>query len=140
MEISINYGAVILAAIAQFVAGAIWYMPLFGKAWGEIHGFNKKSKKEQAELQRKMAPLLFIEFSLAVIISWVLAHIIVATPNESSFVVAGWLWFGFVLPTQVGAVIFGETKPKWFVKKITIMAGGSLVNILLAAWILSSLS
>jgi Protein of unknown function (DUF1761) len=140
MEISINYGAVILAAIAQFVAGAIWYMPLFGKAWGEIHGFDKKPKKEQEKLQKEMMPLLFVQFILAVIISWVLAHIIVATPDESSYVVAGWLWFGFVLPTQVGAVIFGETQPKWFVKKIAIMAGGSLVNLLLAAWILSSIA
>ncbi len=39
----INYIAVLVAAVAQFIFGAIWYMPLFGGMWGKIHGFDFKS-------------------------------------------------------------------------------------------------
>jgi hypothetical protein len=42
------------------------------------------------------------------------------------FGLAGFYWLGFVVPTQIGAVIFGGTEPKWIVKKILVMAFGSL--------------
>jgi hypothetical protein len=32
-----------LATLAQFVVGAIWYTPLFGETWGQIHEFDKLS-------------------------------------------------------------------------------------------------
>ena len=53
---NVNYLAVVLATIAQFVAGAIWYMPLFGELWGKIHGFDKFSIEEQKEMQAKTGP------------------------------------------------------------------------------------
>lgn len=34
MEIHINMTAVIVAVVANFIFGFIWYTPLFGKAWG----------------------------------------------------------------------------------------------------------
>ena len=40
--------AIILASIAEFIVGAIWYTPIFGNVWGKIHGFDpaKMSKDE----------------------------------------------------------------------------------------------
>lgn len=139
MDINVNLWAVLLAAVVQFIAGAVWYMPLFGKKWGEIHGFNTKSKAAQDEMRKGMAPLLVVQFIMAAVTAYVLAHVIGAFPEESAYKLAAFMWFGFIVPTQVGAVIFGGTESKWFVTKIAIMAGGALVNVLLAAWVLSSL-
>ena len=134
---NINYLAVLVAAIAEFIVGAIWYMPIFGKLWGEIHGFKKLSKEDQKEAQKKMAPMLFLQFVVTVITTLVLAKLIVLLPNYSAYTLAIMLWIGFVVPTQVASIIFGGTEPKWIAKKAKIMAGGSLACLLIATVILT---
>ena len=135
----VNYLAVILATIAQFIVGAIWYMPIFGKLWGKIHGFDQHSKKEQDEARSKMMPLLIAQFLFTLVTTFVFAKLILLMPYESLYKIALMLWVGFVVPTQAAAVIFGGTDPKWIVKKSAIMAGGSLACLLVAAAILGAI-
>ena len=49
----INYIAILVATVVQFIIGAIWYMPLFGGLWGRIHGFESHSPEEKEEMRRK---------------------------------------------------------------------------------------
>jgi len=136
---TINYLAVALAAIAQFVFGAIWYMPVFGNLWGKIHGFDKLSKIDQAEARKGMTPLLVVQFIGTVVTTLVLAKLIVVLPDYSAFMLAIMVWIGFFVPTQVAAVMFGATNTKWMVTKSAIMAGGSLGCLLIAAVILNAM-
>lgn len=40
--ININLGAVIVAALANFAVGGLWYSPaLFGRAWMRVNGFSE---------------------------------------------------------------------------------------------------
>lgn len=128
--------AIILASIAEFIVGAIWYMPLFGNLWGKIHGFDKQSKDEQKAAQKGMVPLLLVQFIGTVVTTIVLAKVIEAFPAYSVYEVAALVWVGFFVPTQVSAVIFGDTKSPWVLKKILIMTGGSLACLLAAAAVL----
>ncbi|MDQ5963726.1 MAG: hypothetical protein QG629_809 [Patescibacteria group bacterium] len=136
MNVDVNLLAVFVAAVAQFVVGAIWYTPIFGKVWGEIHGFDKLSAKTQKEMQKSMGPWLALQFVMGFITAFVLAHVIGAFPNENVYKLAAWMWLGFIVPTQVAAVIFGGTEGKWIGKKIYIMAGGSLACLLTAALVI----
>jgi hypothetical protein len=52
------------------------------------------------------------------------------------YVLAVVVWIGFVVPTQVSGVIFGGTDAKWIFPKIAIQAGGSLLCLVAAAFIL----
>lgn len=131
MEISI--GAVLVAGIVQFLVGGIWYMPLFGKLWGQIHGFDKLSKADQKEAQSKMTPLLVTQFVFTILTTYVLAHFMTKLPGYSPYELVKWIWLGFFVPTQVSAVLFGGTDSKWVIKKILIMAFGSLVVLLAGA-------
>lgn len=133
---TINYFAVLVAAVAQFIIGAVWYMPLFGSMWRKIHGFGKLSKAEQDKAQKEMMPLLGVQFLVTLFTTFVLAKLIVMLPNYSVYSLAGWIWFGFFIPVQAAAVIFGGTEPKWMIAKTKIMAGGSLACLLVAAAIL----
>lgn len=135
MDASINLGGVLVAALAQFIIGAIWYMPLFGKLWGKIHDFDQYDKQTQGMMQKQMLPLLVVQFMLGLLSSYVLAHFLAAL-DVSYYKVAVWVWLGFMMPVQVAAVIFGGTKPRWLVTKSVVMAGGSLACILAAAWVL----
>lgn len=130
--------AIILASIAEFIVGAIWYTPIFGNIWGKIHGFDptKMSKDEVKEVQKQMAPMLLVQLIGTVVTTIVLAKVIEAFPAYSVFEVAALVWVGFFVPTQVSAVIFGGTKSPWVLKKILIMTGGSLACLLAAAAVL----
>ncbi len=133
----LNYLAIILATLAQFVVAAIWYTPIFGKVWGKMHGFDKHSKEEQQKMMKKMGPYLALQFAMTLITSFVLALFLTALPSEwHAFGMAGFFWLGFVMPAQVSAVVFGGTEPKWMLKKIAIMIGGSLICYMVAAAVL----
>lgn len=129
--------AIITASLAQFFVGAIWYMPLFGNLWGKIHCFDKVDKKKQKEMQAKMMPLLGVQFFATIITTVVLVKLVTLLPSYSPYMLGVMSWLGFVVPTQVSAVLFGGTEPKWIVTKILIMAGGSLACFLVGVAILS---
>lgn len=69
----------------------------------------------------------------------VLAKPILLVPSYSAYTLAGMAWIGFVVPTQLAAIIFGGTEPKWVVTKSFIMAGGSLACLMTAAAILGAM-
>lgn len=139
MEINVNIGAVLVAAVAQFIIGAIWYMPLFGRLWGRIHGFDEYDEQTQAVMQKQMLPLLALQFVLALLTSYVLAHFMVLVADTEFYKLAFWVWLGFMMPVQVSAVVFGGTKHRWIVTKAAIMTGGSLACVMVAAWILRTI-
>lgn len=133
----VNYLAVLVASVAQFIFGAIWYMPLFGKVWGQIHGFDQVPKEQQAAMMKDMMPMLVVQFVFTAITSFVFTLLASSFQSDwSLYQLAFLFWLGFLLPTQVAAVIFGGTKPNWVMKKIGIMVGASFINMLLIALVL----
>ncbi len=134
----LDYTAIFLATVVQFVVGAIWYTPVFGKLWGKIHGFDSLSPDIQKEMMKKMGPLLAAQFLTTILTSFVLDLFVASLPaGWNIFGETGFFWLGFVVPTQVSAVLFGGTDPKWVVKKILVMAGGSLACLMSAAAVFS---
>ena len=134
----INYLAVAVAAVAQFAVGAVWYMPIFGSLWGKIHGFQDLTKAQQKEAQKQMMPMLVVQFVGTLLTTVILAKLIATTAIYAPYSLALLIWAGFFVPTQVAAVIFGGTDTKWVVKKIAIMAGGSLACLLVATAVLQA--
>ena len=137
MEIDIV--AVLAATVAMFAVGAFWYMVPFGKLWGQIHGFDKLSKKEQKEMQSKMGPYYATQLLITVVSAGVLSGLLSQMPTVSPYRIVFGIWLGFVMPAQVSAVIFGGTEPKWIAKKIAVMTTGTLVNLVVAAWVIAAI-
>lgn len=133
---TINYLAVLIAGIAQFIIGFVWYGPIFGNLWGRMHGFDKLSKEVQMEMMKKMTPFYVLQFFVTIVTTVVLAIFIANQPEWNAYAMAGFFWIGFVVPTQVSAVIFGGTEGQWIAKKIAVMAGASLLCLEAAAAIL----
>lgn len=133
----INYLAVIIATVLQFICGALWYTALFGKLWGKIHDFHKHSKEEQEKMMKSMGPFYGLQFAVTLLMTYVLALFESQLPAPwHAFGIAGFAWLGFVLPTTISGVIFGGTPPQWIVKKIAVQAGCSLVCMQVAAAVL----
>jgi uncharacterized membrane protein len=114
--------------------------PIFGKLWGQIHGFDKLSKQVQQEMMKKMGPFYGLQLLVTVIQTLVLALFLAALPQDwNAYGMAGFFWLGFVVPAQVSGVIFGGTEGKWILKKIAVQAGGALVCLQVAAAVLSNM-
>lgn len=136
----VNVAAILLASLAQFVFGAVWYTPVFGAVWGKIHGFDKVSAAEQKKMMKQMGPLLGMQFLTTIVTTVVLSVLLDGTASTwGAYMFAGLCWLGFIVPTQVGAVLFGGTEPKWIVTKILIMAGAAFGCMMIAAAILSAM-
>lgn len=133
----VNLVAVLVATVVMFGIGAVWYMVLFAKKWGELHDFDSLTKKQQNEMASKMGPFYGAQLLMTIVSAWVLVYLIALLPNLTPALVALIVWTGFVLPANVSGVIFGGTKPKDIVPKILILAGEALVRLVLAAVVIS---
>jgi hypothetical protein len=127
-----NYWAVVVAAVAAFVVGAVWYSPLlFGKAYMTLRGLNPGAMADM----RPPAGELLGEFGRNVVIAYVLARFVVrlGVVDWMGAVQLGlWVGIGFQAMLLIGAVL--HEKMPW--KLYAIHAGDALVKTLLMAVIL----
>ncbi len=133
----LNYVAILVAVVLQFIVGFVWYGPLFGKLWGKIHGFDKLSKEVQQKLMNEMGPIYGIQLFVTIVTTFVLAIFITNLRGWNPYGMAGFFWIGFVVPAQVSSVLFSNTEKKWMLKKILLQAGAAFVCYMVAAGVLS---
>ncbi len=120
MEMHINMVAVLVAVVANFILGFIWYTPLFGKAWAKENGFEITRKPTGAEMAKGMSFMIIGNFFLA----YVFAHNIMAwsyvpgMKETSAFsnVMSSTIftWLGFYLPVDLGTVAWEKKSWKLF--------------------------
>ena len=130
--LGINYWAVVVAAVAAFVVGAVWYSPLlFGKVYMNLRGMNSDAVADM----RPPAGELLGEFVRYLVIAFVLAYFVVrleVVDWKGAVQLGLWVGVGFQAMLLIGAVIH-ENMP-W--KLYAIHAGDALVKTLLMAVIL----
>lgn len=139
MEIKINFIAIGVAVIANFVLGYLWYTPIFGKVWGKEMGYDPNMKPSQKEFMKGLVYMLIGNFLCA----WVLAHNIAAwqfVPDVSemgkfsnAMSSAIFTWIGFYVPVHLGSTVWEQKS--W--KLVGINAGYHLVSLLLISFILT---
>ena len=138
MEIEINYLAVIVAVVANFILGFAWYTPIFGKAWAKEMGYDPDEKPDPKVLMKGMAFMVIGNFLMA----YVLAHNIVAwsfVPGmeemgamSNAINTALFTWLGFYLPGELGSTVW--EKKSW--KLFGINTGYHFASLLVVAFIL----
>ena len=138
-DLNINLIAILVAVIANFVLGFLWYTPLFGKVWAKELGFDMTVKPPASVMVRGMAIMVIGNFLLA----YVFAHNIAAwtyVPGMDSMPVVGkilnasvFTWLGFYLPGDLSRVAW--EKASW--KLFWINTGYHFVMLLVAATILT---
>lgn len=135
-----NFTLIIAATVAQFILGALWYSPLlFGKWWMQIMECTHLSKAELQKLQKEMSPFYALQFFLTLITTWVLANNITYSglSGAAVYYYAIFMWLGYMMPVSVSAVVWGNTKRRFWLKQIFVMLSMQLTGILLATFILT---
>ena len=133
--VHVNYLAVIVAAVAVFVLGWLWYSPLlFFKPWMRLRGLDPVAAMAGAKVP---AGKLFIEFVRCLVLAYVIAFF-VALHGLGSWMAAAHfgllLWIGFPVILLTGSVLW-ENIP-W--KVAAIHAGDWLVKLLVIPIIVSA--
>ena len=110
-----NPVALVAAAIASVVIGFVWYGPLFGKKWANLAGM--KMDKDDPKMKSKMMTSMGGMLLVSAITAYVLSVLIGMMPTKDlmSGVMAGfWSWLGFVMPVQIGVVLWEGKKTELF--------------------------
>lgn len=122
----VNYIAVIIAALAGFGLGALWYMVL-SKPWMHAIG------KTETELKQQTGSSKVVPFAICIvallIMAWMLAGLMghLADVTVRGGVITGaFVWLGFVITTMGVNHAFGGVKPM-----LTLIDGGYWLAVLL---------
>ena len=133
MKTKVNWTAVIVAAVAHFLLGAVWFT-IFQQAW--LNGIGKTM--EQLKLEAGSATLAYIvAFLCNIVMARVLAQVILATGETSGFQgmkVGMFIWAGFVATTFMTEYAFEARH----ISIWAINAGYALVGLLIMGGILGA--
>ncbi len=133
---SLNYPAVLVAAVLNMVIGALWYSPaLLGKRWMDLVGLKPE------DVQRRMAgaPRMYgLAFVASLLMAYALARIVwysgVATVTGGAAI--GLLaWLGFVATTHgVNYLFEGRPARLYWINTGYPLASLVIMGALLAVW------
>lgn len=134
MNITVNYLAVLSAAVAAMIVGALWYSPLlFGRLWMQLSGITEEKLKElKAKGMGKSYALMFL---CTLIMAFVLAHFAKVWNVKdamSALQLAFWVWLGFIATVMFNSVLW-EGKS---VKLYTLNVAHEFVSIAVMSLIL----
>ena len=136
MLAEVNYLAILVATVASFILGMLWYSPLmFGNIWLKLMGFSPA--KIKAGKKKGMGKVMFFAFLGTLVSSYVLAQFLKvasAVTIKDGLQVGFLIWLGFTATTMLGSVLW-EGKP---VKLYLINAAHGLTGLLVASAILVS--
>jgi hypothetical protein len=130
----VNYLAVLVAAIAVFVLGWLWYSPLlFYKPWMRARGMDPAVAMAGAKMP---GGKLVIELVRCIVLAYIIAHLVAALGVNSwlgAVHLGFFLWIGFPVILLVGSILWENTP----VKVAAIHAGDWLVKLLVIPIIVS---
>lgn len=121
-----NYVAIVVAAVASFAFGSIYYMAL-SKPWMAALGKTEEQVKTDG-----MKPSVFIVTALAqLVMAWVLSGVIGHLGTDqvtvmNGLISAAFIWVGFVATTLVVNHGFQGAR-----KSLTVIDGGHWLGVLL---------
>jgi len=116
----VNYIAILVAAIAGFAFGSVWYMAL-AKPWMAAAGITERPKPDPA--------VFLMTFAAQLVMAWMLAGALGHLGDVSvlaGFITAALTWVGFVVTTMIVNHRF-QGKP-W---SLTLIDAGHWLGVML---------
>jgi hypothetical protein len=122
-DIELNIFAVALASVLAMVLGAIWYGPLFGKAWMQVIGTSDMDAEAKKAMQSKAMPLYVIQFLLILMQVTLIALLTVFFDWAVSLLAMAFFYVAFIVPTLAGSAMWNNDSAKIAWMRFGIQAG-----------------
>jgi Protein of unknown function (DUF1761) len=128
-----NYVAVVVAAVAYWLLGALWFGVLFGKQWMALENMSEAQARSMNPVLPYMISMLLnllIAYSVAQVCAWRNAN----TSGRGASV-GVLLWIGIVGPITFTTYMY-EMRPKtlFAINEFYPLAGLVLMGAILGAW------
>jgi len=125
---------IIVAAVASYIIGAIWYGPLFGKLWMKLSGMTK------AKMKKDNMPLLYaggflVSLVTAFVIAQILSFLNWAPIWQNGVIVGFWVWLGFVATFSFSPVLWqGQKFHLWLLNNVHNLLVILVMGAIIAGW------
>lgn len=132
---NLNMTGVLVAVVANFILGFLWYTPLFGKAWAKEMGFDTSVKPTGGEMAKGMIAMVLGNFFMAYVFASNMAAwsfvpgVEELGPGMNIANATLFTWLGFYLPVDIGTVTW--EKKSW--RLFGINTGYHFAMLLIAA-------
>jgi hypothetical protein len=99
------YLAILIAAVAAWLAGAVWYMAL-GNTWMAALGTTPEKIAEARKQPGAFLPFIYA-FAAELVMAWILAGLLlhlgatIPVTIRSGIISSAFCWGGFVIPTML---------------------------------------
>ncbi|HEU5183028.1 MAG TPA: DUF1761 domain-containing protein [Gemmatimonadaceae bacterium] len=134
-QLDVNWIAILVAAIAAFALGALWYSnAMFGRQWMAAHGH---TPEKLAAMQSSMGKTYAFSFVTYLITAMVIALLIGLTGGASlvgGIVIAVLAWLGFGFPIGLNGNLFSGKPASVFM----IDAGYQLIYMIIMGAIIGA--
>ena len=124
LNTTINFLSVLIAAVASFVFGWLWYGPLFGKTWA-------RENKIKGEGEMSFSKLL-VQF-ITVLLTVLAIEILFTGSIAQGFALAVIVWIGFLVANRLSSMLW--MRQSWTV--FFIDAVYHLANLILIVAVLN---
>jgi hypothetical protein len=137
-ELGINYVAVLVATVATFFVGYVWYTPLFGKAWARENKIDTSGGATSGQLAKGLIMNIIGCFLMAYVFAhnnaaWTFVPGMAEMSSGATIANAAiFTWLGFYVPVDMNAVAWEGKSWKLFF----INTGYHLTMLIVAATIL----
>jgi hypothetical protein len=130
--VTINLWAILIAVVANFVIGGVWYSPLlFMRPWLAMAGVDK------AAFDRGLPKALVGDLIGSLLMALVLVHAIRYAGAEdlgTGLFVTFWNWLGFVAVVLLGSVTYEHRPWRYFAinagyRFVAMMAMGAILTV-----------
>ena len=115
---SLNWLAILVAAISTMVVGFLWYSPLlFANAWIREMGYDPNDKAQMNEMKKSAGPAYAGSLLASIVSAFTLALILHGLRTESlhfGLMVSFHVWLGFVATVQLTGALFAKQSMKLF--------------------------
>lgn len=135
MIVPVNYIAVLGAAVAAYVVGALWYGPVFGRAWMKLSGITRESMKDMPLTPAVAMTLGFITTLLTSYVMAVFVTLLGPINAQAALTLSFWIWIGFVMTTLAGGPLWEGKSFKLFAfNSAHSLVALSVLSLILTFW------
>ena len=141
--LQINVLAVLVATVASFAIGMLWYAVLFMKPWAKEMGFDPNMRPSGKVMARNIALSLIGNFLFAWVLAFYFAgwRLLPGGPSEFGALAFGLnsalsVWIGFFLPMHLSRVVWEKHSWKlFFINSGYNLVATAVVGLIIAYWI-----
>ncbi len=133
---SVNYLAVVVAAVVSIIIGSLWYSPLlFGNVWMRLQRFTKKDMDKAK--QKGMVKSYIMASIGSLVTAFVLGYLIdmIGKDVYTGILLALLAWLGFIVTTSLGSVLWEGKPVSLYVLNILFhLVNLVVMGLILGAW------